>query len=160
VNDLAVRIVKLEPLRVASFHGFGPSPEALAAAKLAAWAGPRGLLTDLTRPRIFGFNNPNPSAGSPNYGYEFWLVVGPEFVASEDEAESDMRIRDFPGGLYAVTRCQGVENIGATWGRLAQWLTESRYGHAGHQWLEEHLNPSFPVPGDELLLDLYAPIAG
>ncbi len=155
MTDLAVRIVKLEPLRVASFHGFGPSPERLAAEKLAAWAGPRGYLADRTHHRIFGFNNPSPSAGSPNYGYEFWIVVGPEV-----EAAPEVPVLDFAGGLYAVTRCQGVENIGPTWGRLVQWLSDSRYGHAGHQWLEEHLNPVFPAADEELLLDLYAPIAG
>ena len=154
MNDLAVRIVKLEPLRVASFHGFGPNPEHLAAEKLAAWAGPRGYLADPARHRIFGFNNPNPSPGSPNYGYEFWIVVGPEVEATEE-----VPVREFGGGLYAVARCQGVEAIGPTWGRLVQWLTDSRYGHAEHQWLEEHLNPSFPAADDELLLDLYAPIA-
>ncbi len=64
MNDLAVRIVKLEPLRVASFHGFGPSPEHLAAEKLAAWAGPRGYLADPARHRIFGFNRPTRSDAS------------------------------------------------------------------------------------------------
>ncbi len=155
MTDLAVRIVKLEPLRVASFHGFGPNPERLAAEKLAAWAGPRGYLADRPRRRIFGFNNPSPSAGSPNYGYEFWIVVGPEV-----EATPEVPVLEFAGGLYAVTRCQGVEKIGPTWGRLVQWLSDSRYGHAGHQWLEEHLNPAFPAADEELLLDLYAPIAG
>ncbi len=154
MNELAVRIVKLEPLRVASFHGFGPNPEHLAGQKLIAWAGPRGYLAEPLRHRIFGFNNPNPSPGSQNYGYEFWLVVGPEVAP-----EGDMRIQEFAGGLYAVTRCQAVEKIGETWQRLVRWLTDSSYGHAEHQWLEEHLNPTFPAPEDELLLDLYAPIA-
>jgi DNA gyrase inhibitor GyrI len=155
MNELAVRIVKLEPLRVASFHGFGPSPERLAAQKLAAWAGPRGYLADPARHRVFGFNNPNPSAGSPNYGYEFWIVVGPEVEGTEE-----VPVLEFGGGLYAVTRCQGVENIGPTWGRLVQWLTDSRYRHAEHQWLEENLNPGFTATDEELLLDLYAPIVG
>jgi len=158
MNELAVRIVKLDPLHVASFHGFGPNPEHLAAQQLAAWAGPRGYLADLAQHRIFGFNNPNPSSGSPNYGYEFWMIVGPE-VMSEDAPEDGVCILDFPGGLYAVARCRGVDGIGATWGRLVQWLTGSRYRHAGHQWLEEHVNAIFPVPADELILDLYAPIA-
>lgn len=154
MNDLTVRIVMLEPLRVASFHGFGPNPEHLAAEKLAAWAGPRGYLADGTHPRIFGFNNPNPSPGSPNYGYEFWLVVGPEV-----EATAEAPVLEFEGGLYAVARCQGVASIGTTWGRLVEWLTGSRYGPGGHQWLEEHLTPAFPAADDALLLDLYAPIA-
>ncbi len=156
MNDLAVRIVKLEPLRVASFHGFGPNPEHLAGQKLAAWAEPRGYLAEPLQHRIFGFNNPNPSAGSPNYGYEFWIVVGPEVEPTEE-----VPVQEFGGGLYAVTRCQGVENIGPTWGQLVTWLTDSQYGHACHQWLEEHMNPMFPAPSNELLLlDLYAPIAG
>jgi len=154
MSEFPVRIVKLEPLRVASVHGFGPSPEEEAWQKLVAWAKPKGYLDDPEHHRIFGFNNPDPSPGSPNYGYEFWMVVG-----AEVEAAGDMRVLDFPGGLYAVTRCQGGDNIGPTWGRLVQWLTGSRYRHAGHQWLEEHINATFPVPGEELILDLYAPIA-
>lgn len=155
MNDFAVRIVKLEPLRVASFYGFGPHPESQAAQKLVAWAAPRGRLDEHTGRRLFGFNNPNPSPGSPNYGYEFWLTVSPEVQEGEG-----VPVKEFGGGLYAVTRCQGVENIGATWGQLVKWLSDSSYGHAQHQWLEEHLNPVFPAAEDELLLDLYAPIAG
>lgn len=154
MDEFAVRIVKLEPLRVASFQEFGASPEHLAQQKLAAWAGPRGYLDDRQHHRIFGFNNPNPSPGSPNYGYELWLAVGPEV-----EPEEDVPIRKFEGGLYAVTRCQGVETIGETWQALVKWLTASSYGHADHQWLEEHLNQTFPPPDSELVLDLYAPIA-
>jgi DNA gyrase inhibitor GyrI len=153
MSDLTVRIVELPPLRVASFHGFGPHPEQLAAQKLAAWAAQRGYLADPAQHRIFGFNNPNPSAGSPNYGYEFWIVVGPEV-----ETTAEAPVLEFGGGLYAVTRCQGVENIGPTWGRLVQWLTGSRYGHAEHQWLEENLNPGFVAADEDMLLDLYAPI--
>ena len=77
MSDLDVRIVKLEPVRVASFHGFGESPEDEAWNKLVAWAKPKGLLHDPQHHRIYGFNNPNPSPGSPNYGYEFWMAVGP-----------------------------------------------------------------------------------
>ena len=152
MSELEVRIVMLEPMRVASVHGFGPSPERVAWDKLVAWARPRGLLDG--RHRIFGFNNPNPSPGSPNYGYEFWLAVGPDV-----EPEGDVRVREFAGGRYAVTRCQGVDNITPTWQRLVAWLAGSAYGHAGHQWLEEHIGAA-DVPPEQLALDLYAPIAG
>ncbi len=155
MDELAVRIVRLEPMRVASFHGFGPSPEHLAIQKLADWAAPRGYLGDRKQHRIFGFNNPNPSHGSPNYGYELWLVVGPEI-----EPAAEVPIREFAGGFYAVARCRGAETITPTWQQLVGWLTNSRYGHADHQWLEEHLNDAFPAPDKELVLDLYAPIAG
>jgi hypothetical protein len=83
-----------------------------------------------------------------------WITVGPEV-----EPDGEVRVQEFPGGLYAVTRCKGVETITATWKRLVAWLTESKYKHADHQWLEEHLTP-MGTPYDELTLDLYAPDRG
>ena len=52
------------------------------------------------------------------------------------------------------------KNIGATWRQLVQWLTDNRFWHAEHPCPEEHLNPTYPAPDEELLLDLYSPIAG
>ncbi len=48
MHELDVGIVRLEPMRVASFRGFGTSPEHEAARKLIAWAKPRGLLDGLS----------------------------------------------------------------------------------------------------------------
>lgn len=152
MNTTDVRIVALAPMRVASVLGFGSSPELAGWQKLKDWAEPRGLLAGPNRPRIFGFNNPSPTPASPNYGYEFWIEVGPD-VESDDQVQ----VRQFGGGLYAVTRCQGVEAIGETWKRLVAWLAASPYRQAHHQWLEEHI--SVDVAPDELILDLYAPIA-
>ena len=123
--------------------------------KLIAWAKPRGLWEKPERHRRFGFNNPSPSAGSPNYGYEVWIAVGPEV-----EPEGEMRIVHFEGGLYAVARCAvptgSYEVIGETWKRLVTWREEGKYRHGTHQWLEEHL-PLNP-PGTAFVLDLYLPI--
>jgi AraC family transcriptional regulator len=163
MNDLDVRVVELEPMRVASLWAFGESPEDQVWEKLEAWAGPKGLLDHPEEHPIFGFNNPNPSAGSPNYGYELWVVVGPDV-----EPEGDVRILDFGGGLYAVARCEVAredpENIGRTWKRLAAWREDSRYACATHQWLEKSvLIPQWPgasiPPGVDFVLDLYLPIA-
>lgn len=158
MNKLHVRIVNLEPLRVASIHGFGKEPEAQAWQKLTAWAGSRGYLDDQEAHPIFGFNNPNPSPGSPNYGYEFWIVVGPEV-----EADSEVAMKEFPGGLYAVTFCEvknaPYDTIPATWKKLVAWREESRYKAAGHQWLEKHLSPEGSLSDDNFNLDLYLPIA-
>ena len=156
MNTLDVRLVTLAPMRVASFYGFGPSPELVAWEKLMAWSRPKGLLDGPTRARIFGFNNPSPSAGSPNYGYEFWIEVDPErTIEVEDEAE--VNIVAFAGGRYAVTRCQGVEAIPATWQALVHWLADSSHQPGSHQWLEEHLGP-VDAPPEEWVFDLYAPI--
>jgi DNA gyrase inhibitor GyrI len=52
------------------------------------------------------------------------------------------------------------ENISATWRQLLQWLTDSRFRHAEHPCLEEHLKPHVSRTDEELLLDLYSLIAG
>jgi len=49
---------------MASALGFGLSPEIEAWNKLLKWAGLKGLLEDLGNRRFFGFNNPDPSAGT------------------------------------------------------------------------------------------------
>jgi len=149
MGELEVRIVRLEPLHVASALGYGESPEELAWKKILAWAKSEGLLEDLTAVRFFGFNNPDPSPASPNYGYEQWITVGPEV-----EAQGEIEIKDFSGGLYAVTRCQGIPSISATWKKLVAWLEDSPYERAHHQWLEECLPPL-----EDNVFDLYAPIA-
>ena len=153
MSDMDVRIVKLEPMRVASAHAHSASPEGEAFDKLASWAKPKGLTDDLKTHRIFGFNNPNPSAGSPNYGYEFWMVVDQDV-----EPEGEIAAKDFAGGLYAVTRVTGVQNIHNKWQELVAWLEDSKYSGASHQWLEEHLSP-LGTAFDDQILDLYAPIA-
>lgn len=153
MGELRVKTVELKPMRVVSVYGYGKEPEGIAWEKLIAWAQPRGLVEDTDSFRIFGFNNPNPSSGSPNYGYEFWLEVG-----EDTEPECDLRVYDFSGGLYAVTGCQGVQAIGATWQALMEWHTTSSFTLGAHQWLEQHLSP-VGTPLEELLLDLYLPIA-
>ncbi len=153
MSELEVRIVELEPLRVASAYGFGESPEEQAWAQITAFAEAKGLLD---KPhRFFGFNNPDPAPGSPNYGYEQWITVGSEVTA---EGEATVEIKEFPGGLYAVTRVGGIEHIGRTWKQLAEWGEDSAYRIAHHQWLEECFTPPRP-PFDEMELDLYLPIA-
>lgn len=156
MDNLDVRIVELEPMLVASYLGFGESPEVLAWEKLFDWARPEGLLEDPETYRLFGFNNPNPSPGSPNYGYEVWMTIVPGVVPG-----GEGQVVEYGGGKYAVTRCVVPEGdfdvIGQTWKKLVAWREDSRYRCGAHQWLEESL-PEAP-PGTEFVLDLYLPIA-
>lgn len=154
MSGFQVQIVELEPIRVASAHGFGESPEGQAWDKLLAWAEPQGLLKDRQAVRFFGFNNPSPSPGSPNYGYDQWMTVGPDV-----EAKGEVEIKEFPGGLYAVARCEGLDNIGQVWQRLVTWREDSPYDKGHHQWLEEFLSPLEVMDQpDEYVFDLYLPI--
>lgn len=153
MSELQVEIVRLDPMRVASFYGFGPAPEAAAAGKLLAWAELRGLWEGGVTRRVFGFNNPAPSAGSPNYGYEFWLELKPGDApdsAREGAGEGEMEIKTFPGGLYAVTHCRGVEAVPDTWRALVTWLEDSRYAMSHDQCLEQHTGA---LDGDPAVLE-------
>jgi hypothetical protein len=138
-------------MRVASFYGFSETPENDAHAKTDAWLKAHGL-DKKGAFRHFGFNNPNPSAGSPKYGYEIWIL--PEGKLPED---GDAEIKEFPGGLYAVGPCSGLETIGQDWQKLVAWRDSSEYQCGKHQWLEEILDP--PVSLEDLSFHLYLPIS-
>lgn len=155
--ELDVRIVKLEPIRVASAYGFGPGPEPIAWEKLTAYMKETSLLNDGQEHRFFGFNNPDPSPGSPNYGYEQWVTVGPDAGPGKD-----VEIKEFGGGLYAVTR-SNLAQITETWHKLFAWREQSGHPFGRHQWLEEALNFHPDKTVDEigpenLFFDLYMPI--
>lgn len=153
MNDIEIRIEELEPMLMASAYGFSASPEIMALEKMKAFAESKGLITDgeITF-RHFGFNNPSPSPGSPNYGYEVWITVTPEI-----EPEGDIRLIHFPGGLYAVTQIVGVSNIGEIWRKLVEWRENSHYRKAYHQWLEELINP-LESDFEKYIFKLYLPI--
>jgi AraC family transcriptional regulator len=157
MTQLDVRIVQLEPIGVAVALGFGERPEPIAWKKILSWVESKGLLDDDVR--FFGFNNPNPSPGSPHYGYEQWITVDPDV-----EGEGEIEIKEYAGGLYAVARCKGLQNIVSTWNELGSWVENSSYTLGRHQWLEESINPPKSavdfenLSPNELVLDLYCPV--
>ncbi|MFN2122961.1 MAG: effector binding domain-containing protein [Candidatus Promineifilaceae bacterium] len=153
MNENKIRIIKLGPMSVASAYTFGGTPEEKAFEKMYEFAKENGLLLDGQLPPTFGFNNPNPSAGSPNYGYEVWLPLDGEFKAWEG-----VNSIDFPGGLYAVGLCHGLQNIAKDWLDLARWREGSKYLAGKHQWLEHLLSPQDAAP-DQYEFELYLPIA-
>ena len=153
--DLVGRIARVEPMRVASAMGFGPSPESLSWEKLWAYVERCGLMTDGQPHRFFGFNNPDPTPASPNYGYESWVTLGPEA-----QADDGVEIKTFGGGLYAVTACPSPREIGEVWQALIKWCKVNRHRGARRQWLEEVLNPQ-PATGEPPFhFDLYMPLVG
>ncbi len=155
MKSLDVRIVRLEPMRVASAHGFGQIPEEIAWNKILAFAAAKNLLNMPEGPRFFGFNNPNPAPGSPNYGYEQWMTVGPDV-----EGAGDVKIKEIPSRLYAVARCEGLDTIGEDWRQLVTWFEDSHYKKPAHfyEGLEELLVPP-DGSYEDYVFDLYLPIA-
>ena len=141
-------------MRCASAYGFGEHPEDLAWRRLSGWARPRGLLDDRDAHPIFGFNNPYPTSESPNYGYEFWIKVGQEVVPHED-----IRIVEFMGGTYAMTRCEvrgHPEKISKCWQELATRCKEAGHRFGKHPALEGFWGT--PEDLDNLVVNLYCPI--
>ncbi len=150
MTDLEVRIVRLEAMRVASVRTISESPEHEAWEKMRAWAEPRELLDDVEKHPVFGFNSPNPSPESKEYGYEFWIRIGPEI-----EAEGEIEAKEFAGGLYAVTTCKGIPNPDV-WKRLWEWVQSSKYKWRRTHELEKAHNSR--APEEDLVFDLYLPI--
>jgi DNA gyrase inhibitor GyrI len=153
MSELNVRIVRLEPMRVAWALGFGKQPESLAWKAIFDWIKAQGMEGDLQSHRFLGFNNPSPTPASPNYGYEQWMTVD-----ETAQPSGEVGIKEFGGGLYAVTHCK-LPQIYQTWQALAAWREDSPYRPAQHQWLEECLNPSFDMDEEQLEFDIYLPIA-
>ncbi len=162
MKEFTVKIVELPPMRVASVQAISESPEHDAWEKMRAWAEPRGLLEDLKDHPVFGFNNPDPSPNKKEYGYEFWIRVDAEMKSDE------VTIKDFGGGLYAVTTCNLKEELQSeffkekgyleSWKRLVDWVESSKYTMGSHQCLEKAHDPE--ASEEELILDLYCPIRG
>ena len=72
-----------------------------------------------------------------------------------------MKIKQISGGLYAVTRCKGTDDIYRTWSYLFhEWLrTNGIYelDEENEPGLEELLNPSEEMP-ESWIFDLYLPV--
>ncbi|MBU1049442.1 GyrI-like domain-containing protein [Candidatus Bipolaricaulota bacterium] len=156
MRQLEVQIVELPAMRVASALGFGTEPEMQASGIINEFAKKAGIELDFTTVRMYGFDNPTPSPGSPNYGYEFWLPVD-ESV----QGIAPVEIKHFAGGTFATTRFTGLSNIGRVWKELAAWVEESPYSFGsqyGHG-LEKNDTP-FEQDPEKWTFDLYIPVSG
>jgi len=150
-----VTIVALEPTQVVSALAFGEEPESQAWNLILGYAAANGLTPWDGDHRFFGFNNPDPAPGSPNYGYEQWITV-----AGETTAVEPLESKRFAGGRYAMLRLHGLEGIGEAWEQLVAWVEDEGYDIASteHSCLEELLTP-LDQPQDEWDFNLYLGIA-
>ena len=161
MKEFEVRITRLVPMRVASVRAIGATPERDAWEKMRSWAQPRGLLEDIDKHPVFGFNSPDPSPGQKEYGYEFWIRVD-----ADTKPAGDVEVGEFKGGLYAVTTCKLKEELESeffkkegyleSWKNLVDWVKSSKYKMGKHQCLEKAHEPG--ASEEELILDLYCPL--
>ncbi len=151
--DPRIKVLKkLEPMRVAYYRAFSSAPEREALAVLTDWVAGEGLSANGKPYRIFGFDNPGPSIERSEYGYEAWITISPDVKES-----GDIKIKEFEGGLYAVTGTT-VSEITKAWKNFLVWLELSKYSQGTHQCLEELVWP-VRSKDENLQLDLYLPIS-
>lgn len=146
---LRPRIVRLESLRIASLNR-SEKPVTEPWERLLEWARDYRLANyGPISPRFFGINT---SPATLRENFEKFMTVGPD--AQSDEV---VTIRDFPGGLYAVTRADDTESSLALWQKLRSWLSRSNYQPSNRSCLEEHI-VFIGLSPHEYELDLYLPI--
>lgn len=132
-NELQhVRIVRLPAMTVASYRAESATPEKDCASIFNEFV----LARNLHRRdgfRMFGFNNPSPSADDPVYGYEMWVTVPEDF-----EVPLPLAKKHFGGGLYASIPTS-MNEIGERWQLLYYWCKNSSQYEVDFsiQWLEE-----------------------
>ncbi|GIK64859.1 MAG: hypothetical protein BroJett018_26530 [Chloroflexota bacterium] len=149
---LEVRVVKLEPMRVACLTAYGDTPELTAWSALLHWARDRELLETYIPPRFFGRDVDPLPGGRADHGYEVWMTVGRDLWS-----DHVVEVNDFKGGLYAVTHVKGVENIFPTWQRFEEWVENSNFHFSTRPCLEEHIQ-FMDLMAEDFEVDLYMPI--
>ncbi|HUU79130.1 MAG TPA: effector binding domain-containing protein [candidate division Zixibacteria bacterium] len=151
-ENLRVHFERLPPMRIVSFHAISKTPEKDASQKMNKWMEANGILFDGEKHPTFGFNNPNPTRGKDEYGYEFWLKVDDDF-----ESKDDPKVKDISGYQYAVTTCWRLADIGRDWMNLARWVKEHDYDIIRDTHCLERAHFSVATE-DELILDLMIPV--
>lgn len=157
MNDLEIRIERLETLRVVCVHVLSDNPEEDAGKQIIKWAEARRLHERRLKPRLFG-RNIYPTDNPEPHGYEFFLTVTPDI-----EPEGGVETSEIAGGLYAVLRFTDLNKIREAWQYLWDWIKESEYEHMGwkkskHGWVngfEERLNWYEKKPQTEWIFDLW-----
>lgn len=142
-KSLSVRILRLPPFTVASYHYIGENPEEEVGEVVSRFVQESGLYEKKPDARMFGFNHPNPGVLENGiHGYEDWVTI-PEDM----EVKAPMEKKKFAGGLYAVLSIPFPEF--QLWENLSRWVDESPdfapdFSELGEEimggCLEEHLN--------------------
>jgi len=160
-KKMEIRIVYLPPAEVASYQYVGENPEDSAGEMILEFIRKTGLAGIKPDFRLYGFNNPSPSEGQKEYGYEFWATI-PEDM----EVEAPLKKKHFDGGLYAA-HCIKMGDFHEWEGFIRQVLESEEYEGDWREprgmdgLLEEELNIYTNVvegTRENIQLDLLFPI--
>lgn len=120
-----IRLERMRSMRTVYFHAFSETPEEDAWKKAETWGNKKGLLKKGSNTRIFG-RNTYPTEKPEPHGYGYFITITPDV-----KIEKEISIRIIPGGLYAVSRCERLEELGEAWAGLWKWVNKSKYKYIG-----------------------------
>ena len=116
MKKMKVRIERLEKMYAVYTHVLSDTPEKDARRQIMELSKRKELLKKDCR--LFG-RNTYPTDKPEPHGYEYFLTIDPKV-----ERESDIQIKEIPGGLYAVFRFQNLNKIRDAWQQL--WKLRKR----------------------------------
>lgn len=128
-KQISPRIIYIAPCTVASICVVDFEPENKAQEVMDNFVRTSGLLEQKPDLRVFGFNNPSPTAPGQKYGYEFWVTVNKNTQVPEPLVK-----KEFAGGLYAAHAID-IGNF-HEWEFLSQWV-ENNEDYEGRQNRED-----------------------
>ena len=150
MQNIAVRLVDLHPMHVVAANGYGQYPETEAWDLILDFTKQRRIDPWDRRHRFFGFNNPDPSPETPEYGYEQWMTID-----TGTAVEDPLHVRDFTGGRYATVHIHGLDSIGDAWQHLVGWCAENGYTIAtDREPCLEELHSPIDMPTEDWDMDL------
>ena len=124
-DKIKVSLKELDTMHAAFFHSLSNTPEEDAWSKAESWAKKKGLLLADSSIRIFG-RNIYPTKNPEPHGYGIYITIPPN-----TKVEGDIPVRSIPGGLYAVAKCDRVEEMSIKWPGLWKWVENSEYQYIG-----------------------------
>jgi AraC family transcriptional regulator len=125
--------------------------------KLAAWAGPKGLMDEKTV-MISSYNN-DPMVTPPEELLLDVCMTAPENV----EVEGDIQKKVLPGGKYVVASFEltGPQEYEEAWGALVKWIADNdllEMDTKERAWYEVYKNDPKTHPKGHYLLDMCAAV--
>ena len=124
-EEFKVRVKKLEAMRAAFFHSLSNTPEEDAWKKAESWGNEKEILLDGSNIRIFG-RNIYPTENPEPHGYGIYITI-----PTNTKIKREILVRSIPGGLYAVVKCNGLEELIGNWPKLWKWVENSEYQYIG-----------------------------
>lgn len=153
---MKVEIVAQPPLRVAFVRNVGPyHTVGRAWDHLCTELGRRGLLHGGARFIGVCYDDPTVTT-SAKIRYDACATVGPEF-----QPEGEVGVQTIPGGDFArLTHVGPYETLSQSYAALlGQWLPRSGRELRGDPSIEEYMNSPENTDPQDLITDIYAPLA-